>query len=125
MCSQKAIPSLLRWPKLQAGAGGMGDSSFSERQIAAGRLICDTYLAAKDSVKSRSYSLTVLALSQLSVQREEYDYEKIPEFFWDSTELMKFVELTEVDTLFAAQLMFKLQVLQLTKQLTELAGNLW
>ncbi|TPX37489.1 DNA-directed DNA polymerase [Synchytrium microbalum] len=113
------------WPKLQAGAGGMGDSSFSERQIAAGRLICDTYLAAKDSVKSRSYSLTVLALSQLKVEREEVDFDKIPEYFWDARQLIRFVDLTETDTVFVAQLMFKLQVLQLTKQLTELAGNLW
>lgn len=34
------------WPKLQGGAGGMGESTFAEKSILSGRLMCDTYLAA-------------------------------------------------------------------------------
>jgi DNA polymerase alpha subunit A len=34
-------------PKLQSGAGGMGESTFQEKLITAGRLICDTYLVSK------------------------------------------------------------------------------
>lgn len=34
-------------PKLQSGAGGLGDSTWEEKQVTAGRLVCDTYLSAK------------------------------------------------------------------------------
>ncbi len=37
------------WPKLQAGAGGTGESTYEERAITSGRLICDTYITAKVS----------------------------------------------------------------------------
>ena len=36
-----------KWPKLQSGAGGTADSSYAERQMASGRLLCDTYRAAQ------------------------------------------------------------------------------
>ncbi|KAJ1564576.1 hypothetical protein HK096_007303 [Nowakowskiella sp. JEL0078] len=35
------------WPKLQTGAGGLGETTFEERAVLSGRLVCDTYLAAK------------------------------------------------------------------------------
>ena len=34
-------------PKLQSGAGGMGESTWAERNVTAGRLVVDTYLSAK------------------------------------------------------------------------------
>jgi DNA polymerase alpha subunit A len=34
-------------PKLQVGAGGMGETTSAERAVMAGRLVCDTYLSAK------------------------------------------------------------------------------
>lgn len=36
-----------KWPKLQPGAGGMGESTFDEKAVVGGRLICDTYLASR------------------------------------------------------------------------------
>ena len=41
-----------KWPKLQAGAGGMGESSYQEKAVTSGRLICDTYLAARVNILS-------------------------------------------------------------------------
>jgi DNA polymerase alpha subunit A len=35
------------WPKLQMNAGGMGDSTAMEKTVVSGRLMCDTYLAAR------------------------------------------------------------------------------
>ncbi|KAI8907620.1 DNA polymerase family B-domain-containing protein [Powellomyces hirtus] len=114
-----------KWPKLQAGAGGTQDSTYAEKQIASGRLLCDTYRAAQDLIRSKSYSLTQLAASQLNVDRPSIEYEKVHTYFWDAAKLIEMIQHCEVDGILQAQLMFKLQVLPLTKQLTNLAGNLW
>jgi DNA polymerase alpha subunit A len=45
--------------------------------------------------------------------------------FWNSESLINLVKHCETDSMLSAELMFKLEVLPLTKQLTNLAGNLW
>ncbi len=114
------------WPKMQAGAGGHGDATFEERQIATGRLLCDTYLAAKEHIlKAKSYSMTNLALSELDIQRQEINFDQLPSFYWETPTLMHLIKHTTFDAMLAAMLMFKIQILPLSKQLTNLAGNLW
>ncbi|KAJ1666489.1 DNA-directed DNA polymerase alpha catalytic subunit pol1 [Coemansia sp. RSA 1646] len=114
-----------QWPKLQAGGGGMGESTFGERQIVAGRVICDTYMTSKDLIRAKSYALTSLASQELQIKRDEIPFERIPEFFASSKQLLHFVRHTAFDAFLAAALMIHLQALPLTKQLTTLAGNLW
>ncbi|KAJ2550715.1 DNA-directed DNA polymerase alpha catalytic subunit pol1 [Coemansia sp. RSA 1933] len=114
-----------QWPKLQAGAGGMGESTYGERQIVAGRVVCDTYMASKDLIRARSYALTSLASQELHIKRDEIPFERIPDFFASAKQLLHFVRHAAFDAFLAAALMIHLQALPLTKQLTTLAGNLW
>ncbi|KAJ3125693.1 DNA-directed DNA polymerase alpha catalytic subunit pol1 [Nowakowskiella sp. JEL0407] len=113
------------WPKLQSGPGGIGETTFEERAVVSGRLICDTYLAAKETVKAKSYSLTSLAETELKWRREEVDYDHIQDYFWDKDRLRRLVEMVEFDGIICVNLMFHFQYLQLSRQLTNLAGNLW
>ncbi|KAJ3221314.1 DNA-directed DNA polymerase alpha catalytic subunit pol1 [Clydaea vesicula] len=114
-----------QFPKLQPGAGGMGESSLQERSICSGRLLCDTYLMSKDLVKSKNYSLGELAYSQLNFNKFDMDAKQIEDCFWKLEGLKSLIGVCECDSWLSVSLMFKLQMLPLTMQLTKLAGNLW
>ncbi|KAJ1286388.1 hypothetical protein BS78_03G349500 [Paspalum vaginatum] len=91
----------------------------------AGRLLCDTYLCSRDLLKEVSYSLTQLAETQLKKSRKEVSPHDIPLMFQSSGELLKLVECGETDAWLSLELMFHLSVLPLTRQLTNISGNLW
>jgi DNA polymerase alpha subunit A len=113
---------LNKMPKLRA----MGDSSFAERQVMAGRLVCDTYLAAREFLRSqKNYKLSTLARTQLDASRKEIDEENVPKMLVDTQQVILLCQSTKNDAFLALMLMFKINVLPLTRQLAELAGTLW
>ncbi|KAJ6252450.1 DNA polymerase alpha catalytic subunit [Anaeramoeba flamelloides] len=114
-----------RRPKLQAGAGGMRESTWEEKQIVAGRLICDTYLSSKEFLKEKSYSLKNLAATQLDVFRKQIDYTEFPLYFQQADKLLSLMDHCEGDAYLSYALMNKLSLIPLTKQITSIAGNLW
>jgi len=90
-----------------------------------GRLLCDTYLSAKDLLRETTYSLTNLAATQLKTLRQDIEPQDIPQWFHTSKDIVHLARHTLHDAELVQRLLFKLQILPLTKQLTCVAGNLW
>ena len=114
------------WPK----SFGKGGAFFAERQLLAGRMMCDL---ANDMGKSlmtkcQQWSLTEMCELYLGSEnpRREFDNEEALKT-WATTRsgLIDYVNHCHADTFFIAALSLKLQMLPLTKVLTELAGNSW
>ncbi|KAK4416185.1 DNA polymerase alpha catalytic subunit [Sesamum alatum] len=113
-------------PKLNKGSSVFGSGASSGiMSCIAGRLLCDTYICSRDLLKEVSYSLTQLAKTQLNKDRKEITPHDIPQMFQSSESLMELVEYGETDAWLSMELMFHLSVLPLTRQLTNISGNLW
>lgn len=115
------------WPK---NIGKGGNSFFAERQLIAGRLLCDI---ANDMGKSlmtkcQSWSLTEMCELYLGDgnKRHEVDNEVVLKEWTTTVEgLTNYVSHCEADTYFIAAIALRVQMLPLTKTLTNLAGNSW
>ncbi|KAL9135444.1 MAG: hypothetical protein Q9175_003373, partial [Cornicularia normoerica] len=115
------------WPKNMGKGGG---SFFAERQLVSGRLLCDV---ANDMGKSlmtkcQSWSLTEMCELYLGEgnPRREIDNDVALKTWATSREgLLNYVNHCEADTYFIAALALRVQMLPLTKVLTNLAGNSW
>ena len=115
------------WPKV---ANRGGSNFFFERQLLAGRLMCDL---ANDMGKSlmtkcQQWSLTEMCELYLGPDnpRRELDNEAALKTWATTREgLLNYVTHCDADTFFIAALALKLQMLPLTKVLTNLAGNSW
>ncbi|PNS17184.1 hypothetical protein CAC42_7238 [Sphaceloma murrayae] len=114
------------WPKNMGKGGG---SFWTERQLAAGRLHCDL---ANDFGKSsmrqcQSWSLDEMCELVLGGdnKRRDMDYDAALRMASSRAGLMNFVKLVEADTYFIAAIAIKVQLLPLSKVLTNLAGNSW
>ncbi|WRT65216.1 uncharacterized protein IL334_002159 [Kwoniella shivajii] len=102
----------------------------SNHRLLAGRLVADLSSdAAKGMISSTTWSLTEMCATHLKIQREDVDPEDTHSYF-DHTltspdRLVKFIRLCEVDAFFQMAIAARVQMLPLTKQLTNLAGNSW
>ncbi|WAO92963.1 DNA polymerase [Fusarium falciforme] len=116
-----------QWPP---SIGKTGGNVFAERQILAGRLLCDLANDAGKSVmfKCQSWSLTEMCSLYLAGdnRRREFDNETaLSTWAKEKQGLMDYITHMEADTHYIAALAISVQMLPLTKVLTNLAGNSW
>lgn len=115
-----------KFPSLGGGGhtygGGAGAGALS---VVSGRLICDTYLAARDLVRETEYTLTALSRALLGELRFEISSAEIKSCYRNGQKLFEMVQHTESDAWLALRLSSYLAVLPLTRQLAELSGSLW
>ena len=110
-----------KWPMLKQGMN---------TRMLAGRLVCDLSSdTAKGMISSTTWSLSEMCRTYLNIQREDIDPDDVASFF-DCTaptpeRLLTFVRHCEVDAFFQMAIASRVQLLALTKQLTNLAGNSW
>ena len=115
------------WPKnFNKGGGGF----FAERQLLAGRLMCDLANDMGKSLMTRCQQWSLTEMCQLYLgsenTRRELDNEAALKTWATTREgLLNYVSHCDADTFFVAALALKLQMLPLTKVLTNLAGNSW
>lgn len=116
-----------QWP---SSIGKIGGNVFAERQIMAGRLLCDL---ANDMGKSTmnkcsTWGLTEMCSLYLSGDNKRRDIDnEVYLKTWANTKngLLDYVSHVETDTYFITALALTVQLLPLTKILTNLAGNSW
>jgi len=115
-----------RDPRLP-GPAAFGDSGEGAVGGALeGRLLCDTKVLSKDLLKNQtSYELAELTRTQLRTERLEIDEADVPLWCGSGGHFVDLAKHTLNDAQLVQRLMFKLQLLPLTKQLTNIAGNLW
>ena len=95
------------------------------RQVSCGRLLVDTFLNAKELVRETKYDLGHLSKVLMDKDRLEYDPDMLKDFYRSSEKLITLADHTEYDCVLTMDLMFNLSIIPLTKQLTNIAGNLW
>lgn len=111
-----------KWPNI--GRQGMN------MKFLAGRLLCDIGgESSKQVITSTTWSLTEMCSTHLNLTRQDIDPDDTALYF-DGTvtspdRLMNFVRHAELDSHFQAAIASRVQMLPLTKQLTNLAGNSW
>ncbi|KAJ7876279.1 DNA polymerase family B-domain-containing protein [Mycena leptocephala] len=111
-----------KWPSI----GKQG----SNIRFLAGRLLCDLASdGAKSMISSTTWSLTEMCKTHLKLTREDIDPDDTAGYFDGSVSkpdrMLTFVRHCELDAHYHMAIASKVQILALTKQLTNLAGNSW
>ena len=95
----------------------------------AGRLLCDTYLGARELLREVDYTMTTLARIHLGQNRSDLAqmWSLLPHAgkYETARKLMELVQHTESDAWLALSLATHLNMLPLSRQLSCITGYLW
>ena len=115
-----------KWPRLGGGGHSYGGgASPGAQEVLAGRLVCDTYLQARDLVKEVDYTLTTLSKNLLGQTRSDLSPADICGRYETAQKLLGLVRHTSSDAYLGLRLAFYLSILPLTRQLASLSGSSW
>ncbi|KAF5385769.1 hypothetical protein D9615_002206 [Tricholomella constricta] len=111
-----------RWPNI----GRQG----SNLKFLNGRMLCDLASdGAKSMISSTTWSMTEMCKTHLRSERQDIDPDDTASYFDGSLttpdRLLTFVRHCELDAHYQMAIAAKVQILPLTRQLTNLAGNSW
>ncbi|MCJ1383406.1 DNA-directed DNA polymerase alpha catalytic subunit pol1 [Xylographa soralifera] len=114
------------WPR---NIGKGGNSFFAERQLVSGRLLCDIANDMGKSLMTKCQSWNLTEMCELYLCngniRQEVDNEIALKTWATAKGLSNYINDCEADTYFIAAIALRVQMLPLTKVLTNLAGNSW
>ena len=122
-----------RLKRLQVPAidrSGAFNCSVLDRGVGSGRLMVDTQLLAKEFLPGqRMYTLQHLVDTQLGPDRRKEEPDQaahtLQALLGRSQDILRLVDRGELDCALVLSLMARMQLLPLTRQLTNLAGNTW
>ncbi|KAJ7460715.1 DNA polymerase family B-domain-containing protein [Mycena latifolia] len=111
-----------KWPSI----GKQG----SNLKFLSGRMLCDLASdGARSMISSTTWSLTEMCKTHLKLNRQDIDPDDTASYFDGSVSsperMLTFVRHCELDAHYHMAIASKVQILPLTKQLTNLAGNSW
>ena len=93
---------------------------------------CDVYIRShclQSMITSTTWSMTEMCSTHLGVEREDIDPDDVHSYLdptsSSANRLLHFVRHTELDAFLQMAIASKVQILTLTKELTNLAGNAW
>ncbi|CEP08177.1 hypothetical protein [Parasitella parasitica] len=112
-------------PRIFGNSDRSVSSIFYQRLHMSGRIVCDTFEASQDLIKSKSYHLSEIAKTQLDVIRQDIKPQQLDSYYETGASILCLAKHCSLDAYLTFALMAKLQILPLSKQLTNLAGNLW
>lgn len=98
--------------------------NWQVRALTAGRLLLDTVASSKELIRETTYTLTALAKKWFNTERAELEFD-LTEAFTDESKAVMVADHTKKDSLLVHQIVGYLNIIPLTKQLTNVAGNLW
>lgn len=100
-------------------------SNFFTRNCTVGRLICDSFLSCRDMLRESNYNLSYLSNKYLNKNLSEFEINFIINNIHDPKFFVELGEHTLYESTLTFDLIDKFCILQLAKQLTQIAGNLW
>jgi DNA polymerase alpha subunit A len=112
-----------RWPSSRKDENFSGN--WQQRAWSSGRLMCDTFLSCKELLKESNYTLEHLTKTVLKKTRTDLETDDLLVYLRSAPSWAKLANHVVQDSRYSLQLCLTLSVLPLTKQLTNIAGNLW